>query len=290
MSSTLRASALALPMVIGAPAMADADAVRLAADLEAGQTLSYVYHNTLNQQQFAKEMLVSEFFVDYELEFEMTVVQATEVYVDLELVFSRIEIDSTWGVFDSETPEADDATNLTAQAFRPVIGETFNVRLRSNMEILGITGPPTTGVPTDLYKLYARILDDGPLSESLQPIFRLKSPAEALPGEEWTRTVERRTSTGGMRVNIDLTLDDVGEDGVARVRVGGEHVLVEESATPVSPRFEEQRLEGAAAWDTSESRLVEYDLMKDFVLIAGNEQFAFKFSVTEQERLESRAD
>lgn len=285
-------SACTLCLAFGAvlPALGDTDSVVLAAELEPGQTLSYVYQNTLNQQQFAQDMLVSEHFVDYELEFDMSVVQATDVYIDLEMTFSRISVDSSWGAFDSDTPESEDAMNLTAQAFRPAMSETFSVRLRSNMEVLGVSGPPMDHLAPDVAGLYRRVLDEEYLMESLQPIFRLKSPPEALPTEEWSRMIVRHVAMGQIDIRIDSTLDEVTEDGTARVRMSGEHSMRDMHATPVSPQFKEQRVEGAAAWNTGASLLEEWDLMKDFVMTAGNDQLAFKFNITEREQLSRKAE
>ncbi len=270
----------------GAPE--DGVQARLAADLHEGDAMSYAYKNRLVQQQFMRTMLAREHFLDYELAFDLTVTSVSELYTDLEFVLTGLEVDSTWGTFDSDQPVEDDARNLAAMAFRPVLGEPFSVRLRSNMEVLGITGPPTTHVPQPVHALYMRMLGERMLSEAIQPIFRLKpEPHRAAPGDQWSQTLQRNTSAGEIEIRLDLELDELDADA-AHVRIDGEHRIMGMHNTPVSQRITEQAVAGEAAWDVDASSLASFALRKDFVVSAGGEEFAIRFDVSEEESLERR--
>lgn len=265
---------------------AHAEQVSLAADLEPGDSHSYLYTNKLSQQPTGKFAQNSS-YVNYTLEFTATTKDVSEQYTDVQVVFSRIAIDSTLGKFDSSTPATEDKTNLVAQAFRPAIGAPFRVRLDTKTKhVIGIIGPDQGYVPDMMIRLYSRVLGENTLGESLQPIFCLKSdPATASPGDTWSRTLVRHANYGRIDIRLDFTLDDVKDD-LANITIGGQHIMRLEQATPVSQRLTDQSVKGKATWNVADDIIQDYALTKTFTYAAGDEHFSFGGKVTEQEHLE----
>lgn len=275
------AALLALALVSGA----GAGEVSLAATPETGQTASFVYTNELLQAptgQFGQP-----FHLNYTLEFDTKVAGADERYTDVEVRFSRIAIDSTLGVFDSKEPAEGDGSNLVAQAFRPAVGDLFKVRLDTpTMRVIGITGPDDAYVPDMMIRLYERVLGENMLSESLQPMFRLKSePPTAEPGETWTRTIMRHANVGRIEIRLDITLAEI-EDETASIDIAGEHLIRLEQDTPVSQRMVDQLVEGQATWSLADELLRSFTLEKTFTLAAGDENLDLGAKIREREHLE----
>ena len=280
-----RKTIASLALALAPQALASGEVSLSMEDLEIGRSESYVYVCETSQRQTAEKFGGNDAFVHYTLGFDLTVSRVSEEYVDLELVFTRIGVDSHLGVFDSNEPEETDENNLVAEALRPIIGEPFNVRLDAEREVLGVTAPSLAPVPDMMHSLYRRMFGDAYLSEALQPIFRIRAaPASASPGDEWTRVLERRVSVGRMDIVIEHRLQSV-ENGTAIVPITGEHRLRDQQTTPVSQRITEQIVKGRAEWSTSLDRLESLELHKSFVVEAGDENLLFRVTVIEHEEI-----
>lgn len=244
-------------------AFAQGEKVDLKPKFEVGQEIKYVL--TQDSQGVMKrgdqEMKAAQ---KQNMTVSRKVATVDEKGATVELKVLRVEMtsDTPGGKveFDSEKPADQDAGNMIAAQWRPVIGQTYTVHLALDGEITKVDVP--AGLPV--------MNNAEAIKSSFNALFRVRQGGEMTAvGETWKQTENIPTSPGmgALTNDAELTLKSLKEENA--VVSFASKVAFKEGQAPPGMEIKEGSVNGDITWNVKQGTLVKLEGKQRMNLVNG---------------------
>lgn len=276
--------ALSLPLSIGAvvhgaePASPTADAptvdlrttyergseARYEISVQVGRTDRRVYPPLEGQTEPRKNTSTQD--TQLELTVDRIVREAKDDGAIIEVIYQRIKIqrrdNEVAMAFDSDSPEANDASTILGPIVRPLVGASVFIEVNQQGQIKTIRADEAAASSKETSDMAQQIMGRDPVSELIGPIIAAKLPPTTVKlGQSWTKAnsipVAEKASINVTRTD---TLKSI-EDGKAVIDVAGRIKLIrDKDSTDQIPDIKETNMEGSMLWDTKSGMLSSYSV------------------------------